>query len=100
MVFPQNLREAIPDMPTCSGRVLVLESFDLESTHTDVAGPRVGAILLVKETGKLTGTFEILLDLKADAARVLAQKLTKLADEAEKKTPEPFYKGPIAYKRG
>lgn len=99
MVFPQNLRDAIPDMPTCTGRVLVLDSFDLHSIHTDVTGPRVSAVLVVKETGKLTGTFEILLDLKAEAARLLAQKLNELADEAEKKTPEPFYNGPIEYRR-
>jgi hypothetical protein len=92
MTFPRALRDAIPDMPTCSGRVLVLDSFDLHSMNTDLAGPRVQAILLVNETGKLDGRFEVLLDMKSDAARLLAQKLTQLADEAEAREPEPMFK--------
>ena len=91
MVFPQNLREAIPDLPTCTGRVLVLDAFDLHPINTDLAGPLVQAILSVKETGKLNGRYEILLDLKADAARLLAEKLTQLADQAEKAAPVPLF---------
>lgn len=39
--------------------------------------------MLVKETGKLNGEFVVVVDLQPEAARALAETLTRLADEAE-----------------
>ena len=83
MVFPRELREAIPDLPTYVGRVLELASLDGEATHTALFGMRVHLSLLVRENGKLTGEFVVRMDLTPDAARGLAETLTRLADQAE-----------------
>jgi len=82
--FPRELREAIPDLPTCVGRVLQVEAINGDASETPLFGPRVNLKLVAKETGKLTGTFVIRLDLAPDAARGLAETLTRLADRAEK----------------
>jgi len=79
MAFPRELREAIPNLHT--GRVLELDSINGRSSKT--FGPLVELKLVVKETGKLKGQFVIRMDLRIDAARKLAETLTKLADMAE-----------------
>jgi len=84
MGFPRELREAIPDLPTCVGRVLQVEAINGDASNTQLCGPRVNLKLVVKETGKLTGEFVIRLDLEPDAARALAGTLTELAERAEK----------------
>jgi hypothetical protein len=80
MLFPRELREAIPDLPTCIGRVLDLTSVD---GHNPALGPPVGLRLVVQETGKLTGEFTVGLGLQVETARALAAMLTQLADQAE-----------------
>ena len=83
MHFPRALREAIPDLPTFSGRVLELDSISGEPLVSEVFGRRVQLRMLVQETGKLTGRFVVLMDLQPVAARTLAGILQQLADEAE-----------------
>ena len=85
VTFPRGLRDAIPDMPTCIGRVLELDSMEGKSSNTQPYGRRVNLKLLVKETGKLTGEFVVSVDLQPDAARELADTLTQLAEQAERK---------------
>ena len=89
MVFPRELREAIPDLPTYVGRVLELDSMSARPTNTDRYGPRVHLSLVVKETGKLKGEFTVRVDMEVESARALAATLNQLAEEAEKlETPE------------
>ena len=80
MTFPRELRDAIPDLPTCVGRVLELTETDGAIVPTAFGDERVRLRLTVQETGKLTGEFAVLVDLRPDAARALAKTLTKLAD--------------------
>ena len=87
MAFPRELREAIPDLPTCVGRLLELSSMSGQPSNTHLFGPRVHVSLVVNETGKLTGKFTVRIDLQTDAARALAETLTKLADQAEQLEP-------------
>jgi hypothetical protein len=82
MAFPRDLREAIPDLH--AGRVLDLDSISGFASHT-VLGRLVQLKLAVKETGRLSGKFVVVMSLQIDAARQLAATLTRLADEAEKK---------------
>ena len=89
MGFPRELREAIPDLPTCVGRVLKVDAINGDASNTHWLGPRVNLKLVVKETGKLKGEFVIRLDLEPQAARTLAETLTQLAERAEKVTPTP-----------
>ncbi|MBI4907879.1 MAG: hypothetical protein HY820_29915 [Acidobacteria bacterium] len=83
MMFPKALRDAIPDMPTCGGRVLELDAIHGEPVNSHLFGERVQVKLRVKETGKLTGKFVVLIDLQPEAARALATTLTNLADQLE-----------------
>jgi hypothetical protein len=83
MSFPRELRDAIPDLPTCVGRVLQLDSTTGAATNTRLLGPMVRLKMVVKETGKLKGQFVIGMELQAEAARALAETLVKLADEVE-----------------
>jgi hypothetical protein len=39
--------------------------------------------MLARETGRLTGEFVVVMNLQAEAARALAETLTRLADELE-----------------
>src|SRR5262245_3809489 len=80
MTFPRGLRDAIPDMPTCVGRVLELSSMTGDAIFTFWGGRQVHLDLLVKETGRLTGEFRVTMDLQPDAARALAVTLNELAD--------------------
>jgi len=83
MGFPRALRDAIPDMPTCVGRVLKIDSVDGEASNSAIFGPSVHLKLVVKETGKLSGEFVIRMDLEAATARALSETLAQLADQAE-----------------
>jgi hypothetical protein len=84
MAFPRELRDAIPDLPTYSGRVLELESIDGTLSETLLFGTRVHLKMKVAETGKLTGKFVVRMDLQADAAKALAETLLQLAGQLEK----------------
>ncbi len=84
MGFPRALRDAIPDLPTCVGRILNVDAINGDASNTVLFGPRVNLKLVVNETGKLKGEFVIRLDLEAEAARSLAGTLAELADRAEK----------------
>lgn len=83
MAFPRELRAAIPDLH--GGRILELDSINGRSSNNVWFGPLVEMKLVVKETGKLSGRFTIRMDLQPDAARELANTLTKLADSAEQR---------------
>ena len=87
--LPRELREAIPDLPTCIGRVLKVDAINGDASNTQLFGARVNLKLVVKETGKLKGEFVIRLDLAPDAARALAATLTELAERAERRTVTP-----------
>jgi len=83
MSFPRALRDAIPDMPTCVGRVLELDSTSGAISDIYPNCPPVELRMLVKETGKLSGEFTVMIHLQPEAARAMAETLTRLADEAE-----------------
>ena len=83
MAFPRELRDAIPDLPTCIGRVLKVDSIQGHSSDTQLFGPRVHLKVVVKETGKLTGEWAVRIDLEVDAARAWAATLTQLADQVQ-----------------
>ncbi len=87
MGFPRELRDAIPELPTCVGRVLQIDSMNEDATNTTLYGPGVHLKVVVKETGKLKGEFVIRMDLEPAVARTLAETLVALADRAEK-SPE------------
>ena len=80
MAFPRELRDAIP--PLHDGRVLELESINGQASNTPLFGRIVELQLIVKETGKLTGSFTVLMRLQPEAARKLAGTLTSLVDES------------------
>jgi len=84
MSFPAELRDAIPVLPTCAGRVLELDSMSGLATNSHLFGHRVHLKLVVKETGKLNGEFVVGVDLQVESARGLAARLLELADQAEK----------------
>jgi hypothetical protein len=88
IAFPRELREAIPDLPTCVGRVLKLDSVNGKASNSELFGPRIHLSLAVRETGKLKGKFVIRIDLLPEAARTLAATLTRLADEVEARSGE------------
>src|SRR5947209_3485733 len=82
MIFPQALREAIPEL--CNGRALQVDSIDGHASNTQLIGPRVQAKFVTRETGSLHGVYDIWLDLDTAAARLLAETLLRLSDEAER----------------
>ena len=82
MAFSRELRQAIPDLH--AGRVLELDSINGRTSDIPVFSPPVELRLVVKETGKLTGEFVVVMGLQIDAARKLAATLTELADQAER----------------
>jgi hypothetical protein len=86
--FPRELRDAIPDMPTCIGRELAVEAVLGRPSVTPWFGEGIQVNLVAKETGKLTGEFVVRIYLAPDAARALAETLTRLADQAEQKPPQ------------
>ena len=83
MSFPRALRDAIPDLPTYVGRALEIDSINGTSSSGGLVGGGVHLKVLVKETGKLKGEFVVRMDLRPEAARALAETLTRLAAEAE-----------------
>jgi len=84
MVFPHELRDAIPgpDLPGCD-RALILASID-GSCRATPDGGRVRLNFEVKEGGKLKGTFKVYADMEADAARALSATLLGLVEQLEK----------------
>ncbi len=85
--FPQALRDAIPALPHCWGRCLVLAAITGHAVHNRLWGRRVRLKFQVQETGKLTGKFDVWMDLDAGAARALARTLDQLAAQAENAPP-------------
>jgi hypothetical protein len=81
IAFPTALRDAIPDLPTCAGRVLKLDSISGDASDSSLFGPRVRLSLVAQETGKLTGEYTVRIDLDPKAALALAETLTRLAGE-------------------
>ena len=81
MTFPRELREAIPVLPTCVGRVLELSSVAGAVSHHPPFGPRVSLKLGVRETGKLKGQFTVRVDLEAEAAKALAETILRMAEQ-------------------
>ncbi len=83
MIFPQHLRDAIP---VYGGRVLVFDSVTGKTnSHFAIfpTGPRAQAKLVVHETEKLNGAFDIWLDLDSATMRALGHFFVDLADKAE-----------------
>jgi hypothetical protein len=89
VAFPRELREAIPDLPTCVGRVLKLDSIDGKPSNTSLFGGRIHLSLTARETGKLKGKYVVRVDLLPEAARTLAATLTRLVAEVELRGGEP-----------
>jgi hypothetical protein len=87
MNFPQALRDAIPTLERCWGRCLVLASISGRAVNDAIWGKRVRIKFQVEESGKLTGKFDVWMDIDPEAARGLARTLMQLADEAEKAPP-------------
>ena len=88
MNFPQALRDAIPALARCWGRSLVLTSITGRALNDPIFwGKRVRIKFQVEESGKLTGKFDVWMDVDPEAARGLARTLNQLADEAEKAPP-------------
>ena len=88
MSFPQALRDAIPTLSRCWGRCLVLSSITGRALNSQLLGRRVRVKFEVEESGKLTGRFDLWMDIDPAAARAFAQTLHQLADEAEKAPPQ------------
>jgi hypothetical protein len=91
ITFPKELRDAIPEY---GPRALVFDS--ISGSHYDGAAfsallgrppaqpsARTKLNLLVHETGKLNGMFELYVDLDVETARALGKFLVDLADQAE-----------------
>jgi hypothetical protein len=88
MSFPQQLRDAIPELHPCWGRILVLSSIDGDCRH-NLRGRRVGLKFQVEETGKLSGTFPVYADLDVEAARTLAATLLNLVEQVQQLPQKP-----------
>jgi hypothetical protein len=92
ITFPKELKAAIPDY---GPRVLVFDSvsgshYDGTSLASMMGRPAADSLvararleLLVHETGKLDGRFNLHVDLDATTTRALGQFLVELADRAE-----------------
>jgi hypothetical protein len=92
IVFPKELRAAIPDY---GARALVFDSVSGSPAHSPlplgVVDPavylerlsRTRIELLVHETGKLDGKFTLLVDMDSETTRALGQFLIDLAEQAE-----------------
>ena len=84
MLFPQSLRETIPTTPGCWGRALELASVDGDCCNSAFYGQQTRLKFVVRETGKLTGVFEVHAQLNLEAARALAKTLIDLIERAER----------------
>lgn len=87
VTFPRELRDAIPDHRPSAGRCLKLDSVDAQAAHTVEWGRRVQIKLRVCETGKLSGQFDIWVDLQVDAAKALIELIQGAVEQAEKIPP-------------
>ena len=87
VTFPRALRDAIPDHELSYGRVLKLDSVEIQAAHTIEWGRRVQIKLQVCETDNLTGAFDLLIDIEADAAKALGETLLAAAEQAKKMRP-------------
>ena len=83
IAFPRELRAAIPDLPTCVGRVLKLDSVSGKASNTSLYGERIHLSLAACETGKLKGKFVVRIDLLPEAARTLGATLARLPGEVD-----------------
>ena len=70
------------------GRILELDSINWRASKGPLFGPLVELKLIVKETGKLTDSFVVMMRLQPDAARKLSVPLTELADQAEEQNAQ------------
>ena len=88
MNFPQALRDAILTLARCWGRCLMLTSITGRALNDPTFwGKRVRVKFHVEESGKLTGKFDVWMDVDPEAARGLARTLLQLAEEADKAPP-------------
>ena len=85
ITFPRALKDAIPDLH--EARVLKLDSVDADLSRGEFFGDHLRLNFTVRETGKLAGEFAVRVDLLPDAARALAETLTRLASELETLRP-------------
>ena len=85
--FPQELRDAIPDHKPSAGRVLKLETVNAQAANTIEWGRRVQIKLEVCETGKLSGVFDLWIDMEAEAAQALAETLSAAVEQSGKIKP-------------
>jgi hypothetical protein len=79
--LPTCLRDAIPDLH--GGRVLKLDSVTAGVSRAEFFGDHIQLNLIARETSPLHGEFVVRVDLLPEAARTLAETLTRLADEVE-----------------
>jgi len=84
MNFPQALRDAIPTLQRCWGRSLILSAITGRALNSPFWGRRVRVKFQVEESGKLSGKFDVWMDIDPAAARGLARTLEQLAAEAER----------------
>ena len=84
VLFPRELRDAIPDFEPCAGRLLRLENADVGPSDHEWVGRRVSLKLTVCETGKLSGSFDVVCSLNIEAAKALAELLQSAAEKASK----------------
>ncbi len=82
--FPRALREAIPEFEPSLGRLLQLENADVGASDSEWIGRRVSLKLTVCETGKLSGSFDVVVSLNIDAAKALGDLLHAAAEKAAK----------------
>ncbi|HWD99474.1 MAG TPA: hypothetical protein VG345_10570 [Bryobacteraceae bacterium] len=82
VTFSRKLRDAIPDQELSAGRCLAFESADAHGRHTEYRGRAVHLSLRVRETGKLTGAFDILADLDIDVAESVANLIHAACEQA------------------
>ena len=82
IAFPRGLRDAIPDLH--GGRVLKLDSVTAGLSRAEFFGDHIQLNLTARETGRLSGEFVVRVDLLPEAARALAETLSRLAAEVEK----------------
>jgi hypothetical protein len=87
VTFPRELRDAIPDHEPSAGRVLKLESVSAQAANTVEWGRRVQIKLQVCETGKLSGVFDIWIDIEAAAATVLGETVLAAVEQSAKIKP-------------
>jgi hypothetical protein len=84
VTFPRELRDAIPAFEPCAGRVLQLENAQVAPSQHEWIGRRVSVKLTVCETGKLTGSFDVVCSLNIEAAKALADLLHSAAEKASR----------------